>query len=166
MRHLTLHIAVKDARTSDPQMVEKMFNRFIDATEPADRYRAMHDLTALMSLNLARVEGAEVNGTPKDGSRTDHFVAYVAAQPGTKRAWRCRNCSGVWPRWADISGSCNGKSNPKGDSLGTLIDNVLAAYKELLSPVPLGEPQHRTFDRKLAVLYMALDELSDKKSAE
>jgi hypothetical protein len=35
-----------------------------------------------------------------------HYVAYEAAQPGTSRAWRCKHCSGVWPRWADISGPC------------------------------------------------------------
>lgn len=43
---------------------------------------------------------------------TAHFVAYVAAQPGTIRAWRCKRCPGVWKRWADINGPCEPNSEP------------------------------------------------------
>ena len=41
-----------------------------------------------------------------DAIPDDHLVAYVAAQPGTVRAWRCKICPGVWERWADITGPC------------------------------------------------------------
>jgi hypothetical protein len=40
-----------------------------------------------------------------------HMVAYVAAQLGTVRAWRCQNCLGVWPKWKDISGPCEPPSH-------------------------------------------------------
>lgn len=44
--------------------------------------------------------------TEPEADSDSHFVAYVAAQPGTVRAWRCERCHGVWPRWADIGGPC------------------------------------------------------------
>ncbi len=35
-----------------------------------------------------------------------HLVAYVGGIIGTRRAWRCQHCWGVWDFWAEITGPC------------------------------------------------------------
>jgi hypothetical protein len=75
-----------------------------------ETHQAWHLATETRILP-ADVDGVPVHVTEQirhagEALAVTHLVAYVAAQPGTERAWRCQRCPGVWPRWADISGGC------------------------------------------------------------
>lgn len=65
-----------------------------------------------------------------------HLVAYVAAQPGTVRAWRCKLCPGVWKRWAEISGPCAASAD--------------GARQPVRSPRAATMPKPPSFDKLMA----------------